>query len=65
MMYLGEGNEGEYSHSSKHDGGYQHDHSRANISAEECDCSQPPTAWYQNNDTEIVQTFMSQRKWQI
>ncbi len=43
IVYLRESNEGEYSHSGKHDGWYQHDHSWANVGAEEGDGSQPAT----------------------
>lgn len=41
--YLGEGNEGQWGHSSKHDSRYQHDQRNENIIAEEGDGSQPTT----------------------
>lgn len=43
MTYLGEGDERQHSDSCEHNSGNQHDHSRADISAEECDGCQPPT----------------------
>ena len=41
--HLWEGNDGEHSHCSEHDGGNQHDHSWPNVGAEEGDGSQPAT----------------------
>ena len=41
--HLCEGDEGEHSHGSKHDGGNQHDHRWADVGAEEGDGSQPAT----------------------
>lgn len=43
IRYLGEGDERQHSDSCEHNSGNQHDHSRADISAEECDGGQPPT----------------------
>lgn len=43
MRYLGEGDERQHSNSCEHNSGNQHDHSRADISAEERDGGQPST----------------------
>lgn len=43
VKYLGEGNEGQWGHSSEHDGRDQHDQRNYNIIAEEGDGSQPAT----------------------
>lgn len=48
--YPGEGNEGQWGHSSEHDGWDQHDQGNQNIIAEVGDCCQPTTEKWEKKE---------------